>query len=214
MFALTSITGAVILAFSCSIDAFAASFAYGSNKIKIPMLSVQIINFLCSAFLGISLLIGALVRGFLPGELAKIICFVVLLILGVIKLWDSITKALIRKHNVINKQLKFSMFNFKFILNLYSNPLDADVDASKSISPAEAVALAISLSLDGLAAGFGAALGHVNVWAAFLASLAFTTAAVLAGCRLGNALAGKLPFDLSWLAGVILILLAVSKLFL
>lgn len=210
---MTNILVAVILALSCSVDAFTASFAYGSHRIKIPMLSVQIINLICSVILGLSLLIGAAVRQFLPVTLTKISCFGILFILGIIKVLDGATKALIRKHNVITKQLEFSMFNFKFILNLYSNPLDADIDASRHISSGEAVALGISLSLDGLAIGFGAALGNVNVLAAVLASLVLTTAAILFGCRLGNALAGKLPFDPSLLAGAILIALAVSKLF-
>jgi putative Mn2+ efflux pump MntP len=46
---------ALLLAFSCSLDAFVASIAYGTNKVKIPFLSVQIINLVCSFILAISL---------------------------------------------------------------------------------------------------------------------------------------------------------------
>ena len=126
---------------------------------------------------------------------------------------DSFTKSFIRKHKNLNKKIKFSFLNFKFILNLYADPEDADVDLSKVLAPAEAVALAGALSLDGLAVGFGAALANVNGPAMFIFSLATNTLAVMFGCYIGNKIAKKVSFDLSWLSGVILIVLAFSKLF-
>lgn len=208
-----SLVEAVILASSLSMDAFAASFAYGSNKIKIPMLSVQIINIVCSSILGISLFLGAVVRQYLPGRVTVISCFVILFALGMAKLLDSITKTIIRKHTDINKEIKFSMLNFKFILKLYADPELADVDASKSISPMEAAALSVSLSLDGMAIGFGAALGSVNVLGVFLISFVTNVLAVILGCYIGNKLASKISFNLSWLSGAVLIILAAVKLF-
>lgn len=217
MLTFVDILEAVVLASSLSMDAFVASFAYGSNKIKIPMASVQVINIVCSGILGISILIGSFVRPYLPEWLAVAICFTILFVLGAVKLLDSVTKSIIRKHTRLNKELnkeiKFSMFNFKFILNLYADPEEADVDASKLISPAEAAALAVSLSLDGMAVGFGAAVGNVNGLAVVLASLAAGTPAVMLGSYIGNKIAGKLPFNLSWLSGIILIALAFLKLF-
>lgn len=202
-----------MIASALSMDAFVASFAYGSNKIKIPMLSIQVINFVCSSILAISLLVGSLVRQYIPPRLTVAICFAILFLLGVVKLLDSITKSVIRKYNNLNKEIKFSMLNLKFILYLYADPVEADVDASKLISPAEAASLAIALSLDGLAVGFGAALGSINIPAVILCSLVTGTLAVILGCYVGDKVARKLPFDLSWLSGVLLISLAVMKLF-
>ena len=65
-----------------SIDAFAASFAYGSNKIKIPFLSAQIINLICTGILALSLLIGSLVKQLIPAWLTAVLCFALLFILG------------------------------------------------------------------------------------------------------------------------------------
>ena len=48
---------AITIALTCSVDAFAASFAYGTNKIKIPFISHQIINSICCGVLGVSLII-------------------------------------------------------------------------------------------------------------------------------------------------------------
>jgi len=141
------------------------------------------------------------------------ICFAILIILGIAKILDSFTKSFIRKHKNLNKKIKFSFFNIKFILNLYADPEKADIDLSKILSPAEAVALAVSLSLDGLAVGFGAALGNVNGLAVFIFSLITDAFAVMFGCYIGNKIAKKVSFNLSWLGGVLLIALAVSKLF-
>ena len=212
-FPLVTILEALMLASALSMDTFVAGLAYGSNNIKIPMLSVQVINLVCSAILGVSLLVGTLIRPYIPAWLTMAICFVMLFVLGIVKLLDSAIKSLIRKHSGLKKEIKFSMFNLKFILKLYADPEDADVDASRSISPMEAVSLAIALSLDGLAVGFGAALGNVNGLTVFLCSLVTNALGIMLGCYVGLKIARKIPFNLSWLSGALLIVLAVLKLF-
>lgn len=202
----------IMLVIALSTDAFVASFAYGSNKIKIPFASVQIINIACSSILAVSLLLGTIFRQYVPGELTKTICFCILFFLGVARLMDSTIKAIIKSHTDLKKQIKFSMFNLNFILLLYADPEKADVDTSKILSPNEAVSLAIALSLDGLAVGFGAALGNINILETVIFSLIFGTVAVIFGCFLGNKVAEKIPLDLSWLSGVLLIVLAFLKL--
>ena len=204
---------AIILSSALSLDAFVASFAYGSNKIKIPFLSVQIINIICCVILGISFLIGNIIKNYIPDWVTVLICFGVLMILGIAKILDSFTKTIIRKHKNLNKKINFAIFNIKFILTLYADPEEADIDSSKVLSPSEASALAVSLSLDGLAVGFGAAMGNVNIIAVLIFSLITNALAVMLGCIAGNKLAQKSSFDLSWLSGIILIALAVSRLF-
>ena len=210
---LFSLLEAAVLAAALSMDAFVASFAYGSNKIRIPLLSAQIINVICSSVVGVSMLAGSLIRGLIPQSLTTAICFVLLFILGLVKLLDSLTKSIIRKHNNLEKQIHFSLLNFRFVLSLYADPEKADRDHSKTISPGEAASLAVALSLDGMAVGFGAALGNLNILAVFLCSLITETLAVLLGSKLGNRLAKKLPFNISWLSGALLLGMAFLKLF-
>lgn len=214
---MAAIIEAVILASSCSIDAFTASFAYGSKGIRIPFLSNQIVNLICSSVLGLSLWAGAAVRQFLPGWITVAAAFTILFILGVVKLLDSVTKTVIRRHyesndSELRKEYRFRLFNFNFMLNLYANPENADADGNKVISPGEAAALAVSLSLDGLAIGFGAGIGSINILAVVAASLVTDMLAVFLGCALGYKLSRKLPFNLSWISGIVLIGLAVTKL--
>ena len=203
---------AFMIASSCSVDAFIACFAYGADKIKIPFSSAVIINVVCSIILGLSLIAGAVLRPFLPNWLTLGISFGVLFFIGLTKLLDSITKSIINKHSTIEKELKFSLFNFKFILNLYANPEKADADKSKTISAKEAASLAAALSLDGMAVGFAASLGNTSVLAVLCASLITDMFAILLGVYIGAKLSRKLRFNLSWVSGVVLIGLAFSKL--
>jgi len=206
------LTEACLVALALSLDALVAGFAYGSDRIRIPWTSAQIINLICSGSLGLSLCAGTLLRHALPDWLTTAICFGILLVLGIVKLLDSATRAIIRRHQNLHRVIKFSFFNLQFILKLYAEPQDADVDQSKTLSPMEAVSLAVALSLDGIAVGFGAALGRTNSWAVFLCSILTTALALGLGAALGNRVSRKLSFNVSWLSGVLLLLLAAAKL--
>lgn len=202
----------ILFVIAISTDAFIASFSYGSNKIKIPMISVQVISFLCTLVLGISLLLGTFLKPYLPGSILHIISFGILFVLGIIKLLDNMIKSIIDKHT-LHRQIKFRLFDLNFILNIYANPKEADVDVSKTLSPKEALSLALALSIDSLMAGFGAALANVSILAVLISSLLLSFLAVKSGEFIGNRLSEKLPFRLSWLSGIILISLAFLKLF-
>ena len=209
---LLAVLPAAAIAISVSIDAFAASFAYGCKKIKIPMLSALTINLICTVVIGLSFLFGTILVQYIPEWLAVGLSFSILLILGLVKLFDSITKSIIRKHTQFNKEINLSVFNLKLVMRLYADPEAADVDASKSISPREAVALAVSLSLDGLAVGLGAAMIGIDIWILIVFTLVTDFIALLFGGWLGNKAASKLRLNISWLAGIILIGLAVMQL--
>lgn len=204
---------ALLLAAALSLDAFAASFSYGTGKIKIPPASVLVIDIICSLSVGATLFIGSLIRPFIPGWLTTAICFTILFLLGMVKLLDGITKSIIKKYGAISSNFNFSFCNFRFVLSLYANPECADVDHSKTISPKEAVSLAAALSLDGCAVGFGAALGNVSGLAVFFCSLVTEGLAVLGGTALGNKAASRFSCDISWIGGLLLLIMAFLKLF-
>jgi len=209
---MSNIIEALILASALSIDAFVVSFAYGSNRIKIPFLQINIINILGSSVLALSLLAGIIIKGLIPAWLTIVISFTILFSLGIIKLLDSITKSVIKRNINVTKQVRFSFLNFKFIINLYANPEAADQNSDRIISPVEAIALALALSLDGLAIGFGAALGNTSILTVLIASLITDLALIILGLYLGHKLAKKTGLNLSWLSGVILIIIAFMNL--
>jgi len=62
-----------------------------------------------------------------------------------------------------------------------------------------------------LAVGFGVAMGNINTLALIICSYFTGVIAVIFGSYLGNKISKKTNLDLSWLSGVILIILAFSK---
>jgi len=207
-----SVAEALLIVTALSTDAFVSGFAYGANRIKIPFTSVTVINVICSAILAASLFFGSLLGPFLPPYLTAAICFVLLLGLGLSKLFDSAVKAFIQKHTEFRRKIRFSAFNLRFILNIYANPEEADRDHSRILSPSEAAYLAVALSLDGLAVGFGAGITDTNPILVVAFSLISDMLGVMLGCWLGNRITRKLNLNLTWLSGALLILLAFLKL--
>lgn len=206
------ISEALYLSFILSLDAFIAAFSYGADNIKIPPLSVMTISGICSLFVAVSVTAGTLLKGFLPTRGTGIICFLLLFFLGLCKLLDGIVKSMLKKHGAFNGNLHFSFCSLRFVLSLYANPESADIDHSKIISPTEALSLSIALSLDGVTAGLGAAFGNVNGITLVLSSLLLETLAVLLGTFLGNRAAKHFSLSISWLGGLLLLLMAFCKL--
>ena len=206
-----SSVNAVLLVGALSIDAFVASFAYATSKIKIPFKSALIINVVSTTILGIALFFGSIVSRFIPSIFTTSICFTMLLMLGLAKLFDSTLKALLGTRGSLTRNYEFKVSDFRFFLKVYIDTA-ADVDHSLILSPKESFSLALALSLDGLAAGFGAGLVSANFFQIILFSLIVNIVAILGGCFIGNKIAEKTELNLSWLSGVTLILLAFLKL--
>ena len=202
---------ALVLVLALAVDAFACSFGYGASKIKIPFKSVIVISGGCTVLLGIGLFLGAMINNILPYEAAGWIAFTILFILGVIKIFDSIIKRVIRTKNGIDKDINFSLFNLGFVLRIYADPEFADTDYSKELTPKESIPLAVALGLDGLSVGIGIGLALINP--ALILSLTFISGilAIIFGVWLGNKVAKKITTDLSWVAGVILIIIAILE---
>ncbi|PHV71567.1 sporulation membrane protein YtaF [Sporanaerobium hydrogeniformans] len=203
---------ALLLVIALSIDAFVASFAYGTNKIKIPWKSAALITLICSFLLGMALFLGNSVSSFIPPWITKGLCFSALFLLGLLKLFDSTIKSWLKKSTYSTQAISFKFLDFQFFLKVCIDSTEADKDHSHILSPSEACSLAIALSLDGLAAGFSTGLLATHSLDILLLSLIVNGIAILLGCFLGNRFAQKTNYDISWLSGVLLIVLAFLKL--
>lgn len=202
----------ILLVLSLCIDACVASFAYGTNKIKIPFLSGSIITGISTLFLVISIALGTLIKSFLPPSITTIACFSVLLLLGISRLFEGVLKNFLNKKAISPDHIEVTIFDFKLILNVYADSTLADLDHSKVLSTKEALYLGIALSLDSLVVGFGAALTTIHLSQIIAASIILNSLALLLGSFSGRKFADKLNMDLSWISGAILILLALLKL--
>ncbi len=203
---------AIMLVTALSMDAFVASFAYGTNKIRIPFLSVTVINVICAAILAVALFAGSAVKQYVPEAATTLICFLILLVVGGLKLFDGFLKNYINRSGSGNRSIEFKLFDFNFVLSIYADSTKADIDNSRELSPREATYLAMALALDGLAAGFGSGLTDINYLQVVLFSLISDMVAVMLGSMLGRKVAANTNLDLSWLGGLILIALAFMKL--
>ncbi|MBC5628845.1 sporulation membrane protein YtaF [Clostridium sp. NSJ-6] len=210
-FVFLSVIESFLLVTALSMDAFVASFAYGTNKIKIPFKSVAIINIICTSFLAIALLVGNIVKDYIPAEVTSWVCFSVLFILGIIKIFDSSLKSWLKKGVSNSQDVSFKLLDFRFFLKVCSDSTEADRDKSKILSSMEATSLAIALSLDGLAAGFSVALLEANFFEIVIFSLITGMIAVILGCFIGNKVAEKININISWISGLILMILAFIK---
>lgn len=199
----------LLLVVALSLDSFVASFAYGSSKIKIPASSAVIISVIGCTFLGISLCLGSMIKTIIPSAITSLFCFTLLFILGVVKLYDSSMKALIKRGS--NKPISITTKQLTLILQVYATPTKADCDRSNVLSPREALSLAIALSLDSLAAGLGVGLSVVHPIEILLCTLIANLLVIAIGSYFGEKLSERLDLDLSWLSGVLLIILAILK---
>lgn len=202
----------LLLVFVLSLDAFVASVAYGTNRIKIPFLSISIISTICSGLLAVSLFLGSIVRNIIPGKIAISISFVILLLLGVYYLFEGLIKTYIKKNPSSNKRIKLRLLNLHLILDIYLDETKADFDDSKNLNSKEALYLAVALSIDSLAVGFANSLGDIDYIFTILLSFLAGIISVVSGLFIGRRLVNTIKVDLSWLSGVILIALAILKL--
>lgn len=192
---------AFLLTLAISIDAFASGFAYGANKIKIPILSTIVITLIGSLFLGAALFFGAGIGQFISPLLATIICSVILIGLGLSKIFGGWFKNKIAKRR-------------NTLLKVCAEPEHADLDKSKRLSMKEAALLAVALALDGLAVGVGAGLAVQSLEFYIIIigfSLVMDIAMLTLGVFLGNRVARRVRVNLAWLGGLVLIGLAVMN---
>lgn len=202
-----------LLITALSLDAFAASFVYGTDNVKIPAVSVAVISGLSTGILLFFLLLGKWFGALIPPDVTTVLSFLLLFLLGLVKLFDSTLKSLIRRSKSSSKKLCFSISDVNFILTVYADPATANREDIAILSPFEALSLGIALSLDSAAAGFGAGMMVLHLPATILLSLILNTAAVLLGSSFGRVIVKRSNLELSWLSGLLLILLACSKLF-
>lgn len=204
-------TAALLLSLALCVDTLVAGFSYGASGIRIPPLSAAILTAVCSATLALSLLLGAVLRAWIPAGLAESLGFVLLLLLGTYKLFEGVVQAFIRKHASFEREIRFSVLRLRCILRIYADPARADADQSLTLSSLESVWLGVALSLDSLAVGFGAAMGNVSIPLALLLSLPTQAAALTGGCALGRRLTRRSGLDLLWTGGLLLLILAFAR---
>ncbi|WP_313756829.1 sporulation membrane protein YtaF [Tissierella sp.] len=202
----------ILLVLALSLDAFMASIAYGTNKIKMPFKSILIIDIVCATFLALSIFFGIQIRKVLPESIALILGATILILLGIYYLFESIFKSYLENKLKENEKVKIKLFDIWFVIDVYVDETKADFNLSKNLDSKEALYLATALSLDSLAVGFGSSLGNINYLQVIGLSLIIGMLSIWSGLFIGKKIVEKTKINLSWLSGIILIILGLLKL--
>ena len=205
----------VLLVLAVVLDGFTACFAYGVNRIKIPLLSAVLISLMGTGMLMLSLGAADWVGGSIPPHVCKVLSFSVLFLIGLCTLFQNSVKAILQKASDNSKKMSFRWSGISFMLSVCLDETKADADCSKVLSAKEALALGAALSIDSLATGFGSGLIGQNYLLILALALTMHMTAILLGHFLGEKVskgAGAKHLQLEWLGGVILMVLAFIRL--
>ncbi|MBC5711256.1 manganese efflux pump [Hungatella hominis] len=201
----------LVLVLALCMDTFVASMAYGANKVHITWEKIVVMNAICSGCLGIALAAGSVLDGLVPESMTRMVCFISLFLLGVVKLLDYTIKKYINRHVSLHKGITFSFSGLRIIVNIYGDPMAADWDHSQSLSWKEVLFLSFAMSIDSLIAGALSAFLEIPVGLTMGTALIMGIVMMYAGLFLGRKLASRCKCDLSWISGVLFMILAVTK---
>ena len=196
-----------ILAFIVSIDIYLAAAAYCNAGIKIPAVSMAVISSISAAVFGLSASFSGYLGNYLSEETVHRAGVFVLILIGSLTIMKSLFK-IFKERISENGDILLKIGKGPVIVRICLDETEADIDHSMVLSAAEAATLAIAGSFDALAIGLGS--GGVNPVIAAL----FTFLCGLSALFLGNITGKKisaLPYDISWIGGVFLILFAVFE---
>ncbi|MDD6236200.1 MAG: manganese efflux pump [Clostridiales bacterium] len=193
-----------------SFDTLFACMTYGMKRIKIPFFSAAAIAVVGAGCLMISILTRSFTDYLLTDSTAenliKYIGFAVLIIMGTVNLFQSLLKRLVHQE----KTIRFNVSELNFVLKICMDETKADVDCSKRLSVWEACLLAATLSVDSLLSGFSIQGNMADCVGLGIYSLVMGFLAVYSGIFLGKRIS-RCGYHLSWLSGIILILIAFFK---
>lgn len=81
----------LLLIAALSLDSLAASVSFGLSKIKISIFQSIVISLVCSVILSASLALSGAISELLPGWVTKTGSFLILLVIGILKLFEKNT---------------------------------------------------------------------------------------------------------------------------
>ncbi len=203
----------LLIALAVSFDSFSIGLAYGIKSVKIPQLSLLIINILCVGVFSVSLLMGNLLTYFIPYTIAKIISVIILISLGLWMLIETVLGNIEskRQEKILIKEIRIKPLGI--VIDILKEPSSADIDVSGNIDKNEAIFLGIALSLDSLGVGLGASLGNINIICAVGFLAVFNLLFLILGMKIGECYnVIRMEEKVQFLPSIILIVLGILKL--
>ncbi len=204
-----------LLVLAVCIDSFATSITYGIGKIKIPFHCTLLINIIGAAMLAASLMLADFISDRISINSIKILSGGLLFIMGAVNLFFPFIKSIFT-HCKGKELTNFALVKKSILLAIFLDETKADLDQSKSLSVKEACFLGVALSVDSLASGFSGGLGICQGYFIYGVLLCFFLGliGINLGARIGRLISLRVSnrLDLSFLSGILLIILGFTKL--
>lgn len=200
-----------ILVSALCLDTFVASTAYGTNQIRLSHKQITVFNGICCLCLGISLLFGTFLDSQIPETFTKEICFISFLFLGCLRLFDSGICHYLQHHKFIHKNTSLTLSHLNLIIDIYIDPVEADTDHNQCLSWKEVIFFSLAMSIDSLFTGIMAAFLKVSIPMTIATAFFIGELFTYLGLYIGHKISSHCPKDLTWLGGILFILLAFLK---
>lgn len=202
----------ILLAVILSIDCLGVGLSYGMRRMVLPWFGRVIISCCSGIAIAVSMFLGRLLEGMIPGEQIHLFGECMLVCLGVFFLIRSIMELREEQAEQEIPLFQWHIPGLDIIIRIMRDPKHADLDQSGQISGKEAVWLGFALAMDSFGAGICIALMGFSVLWVSIFTLAFAYLLVTAGYLWGG-YAGENPAyrKLQLLPGIMLITLGLIR---
>lgn len=199
----------ILLIVALSVDTFLISSTFGANKIKVKIPGAVIIALGSALSLSISILLSNILSDIIPIHLFNMLSFFILIIIGSYNIFSTAIKNYLKRMQVLNKNINVKIEGYNIFIDVFLDETKADINDSKDLDIKEAMLIASLGSLDSLCAGLS--FPFTNVYIIFVLTFLICISLVFAGFKTGHRLGNVAKANLSWLSGILLIILAFSK---
>lgn len=204
-FALSSL---VLFLTAVSLDSLTAGFSYGADGVHIKAPALIPLAFVPAFFITAAQGIGAFVGSFLPAGILPCLSFLLLFLIGIAKLFESLIRLLAKKHPSLMGNWGCKIKQLNIVFTVYLSPEEANRTELQVLNVREALLLSLALSLDSILVGMAFCFTSFSPFLLFLSAAFCNLLLFSGGLFLGRLLFRLLRFDLSWLSGFCLLLLA------
>ena len=195
-----------------TLDSLTAGLTYGTRKVHIQPLSYLILICIPALFITAANQIGTLLACLLPPQVLPWISFLLLFLLGISRIMESLIRRLAAKHPSLTRNRGCKIKQINIIFTIYLSPEYANGEDLQILSAKEALLLSLALSLDSILVGMAFTTEAVSWVFLFLLAVLFNLLFFLVGYLAGHVLCHLFHVDLSWLSGLLLLLLALQAL--
>ncbi|ERJ12675.1 sporulation membrane protein YtaF [Haloplasma contractile] len=205
----------ILMSVALSIDGLGVGLAYGVRGIKIKLFHIVLISCSAAFVMGISILLGQVIKTIIPDDFDRLIGGTILLLIGLWQLIEGWKRTKLKNlkesgcQSVVLVKIKIKLLGI--ILQVVCDPREADLDHSGDIDFKEAILLGIALNIDALGAGIGAGVAGFSMILAPISAL-FLFVSLLLGLYIGkNYISSSLKEKSYLFTALILILIGMKS---